>query len=1414
MTTEKLNLDLALRNAQDFDRLAKNLQKSLQSTDKMVTSISKFGKEIERVVNQTSKLQVSLAEVSKGMGVGQLGQMMARGNPLNFLKNQNTKGMLSDFNASLEQTFASITNRYARGINDVIRAANNSTLVNLAKTRQNTPGSTLGEVEAQIKAQTFRIVQFEQQAATMSGAVRNNKIKQIEKERIALENLTQTYKKLEVAEKLQAQAASRQNKVDAITGDGGASLFKIQAALLVNYALMGQIFNLFRFGTRYVVEYDKALRDLQAVTDTTNTEMQGLSKTFLEVSNNTKFSAVELAQAGVTLGQAGLSAKQINESIASVAMLATASNSDLATSVDVVTSALTVFNMNASETEHVANVMTASLNLTKLSMDKLQLGIQYAGNAAAEAGITLEELVASLGAMSNAGIKSGSTLGTGLTQVIVELQSPSKKLYKELQTVGLTLADVDIKAKGLTTVLETMRAAGFSSANAFQSMDLRAARAYLALSRNTETARELEVALQLSTAATKANDIQMQSLANSGMKLRNNLGEFLINVAEPFKQAMIAVTNLMSSLLQIINEYPTALRLFGTLLLSALAGTVITKVALLVSNLGNLKTMLATTIPVLSLFTRTLMGAGTAATAAEVATGRLGKAFTFLASTGIGRVATAITLVVAAIMGYNAITGRAADETDKLQASMDKAKGEFDSTAQTMESVDSEITRLVNRYNELNGNSKALTTEVIAMQSKFGEFTADLKMDTIKTVDDLIVVLRNLRGEMANVAREQLALMALSESNLFMRESANANKEFSSTWWSRNVPKLSGPSVAVRDDFAKTAGNFSGKDIAFMDREELGNAQAVFQRQWESLNSESIRLQKINNEIQSKINFANQGIVKVSDDELKSLQVRYERNEAQLELNGKAATTARQLQVRIINQLQVRSTQISAEISGSKQVEKLNDEVIKARVQLSNAKDSGSAAQVKEAEKAIKATEAKINASVKEIAASTGHSVVDVQAVIDDTLITSLNEATSDASVAYRNMTRELGAANASYLSKITEMQKLSIEEIKRQIDQATQDAENRIGALNAVIGQITDHERGGLRGLYSDAEVSMFQDQANNIETGRIGERIAMIQALQPKLDQLVEQQRQVYERAQAASNADPKDGAKLQAAIQTQKDYNAAIDETIKYKNEVNVLTAEYNARLGIEAEAHMTLGEQIEYVIERYNEQISLQNDLGLNIQKNLIDVMDNARTSFGSFVKDWVSGTKSAGDAFRSFAQGVIEQMLEMAAQQVANQAMGGLFSLFGSAASSLFGGSVYSSPIGPTMTPNAGGFFGMKQGGFVRAATGYGVPGRDSVPIMAMPGEYVLRKSAVDTIGRGNLDAINAAGNTNISRSARNVSGIAPTGGDSEGSTVNVWIVPPDAQPPMGKRDVLAVVQQDIVQRGSTAKLIKQVVTGG
>src|SRR5690606_17019083 len=108
------------------------------------------------------------------------------------------------------------------------------------------------------------------------------------------------------------------------------------------------------------------------------------------------------------------------------------------------------------------------------------------------------------------------------------------------------------------------------------------------------------------------------------------------------------------------------------------------------------------------------------------------------------------------------------------------------------------------------------------------------------------------------------------------------------------------------------------------------------------------------------------------------------------------------------------------------------------------------------------------------------------------------------------------------------------------------------------------------------------------------------------------------------------------------------------------------------------------------------------------------------------------------------------------------------------------------------------------GGLIKAANGAYI-GRDNTLVMAHPGEFVMRKSAVDMIGADNLRQINAMGSQRVS-AASNIQPVQqnPQGG---ATLLNVYVVSPDQKPSLTKNDVIVTISEDLVRGGTIKKLV-------
>ena len=1236
---------------------------------------------------------------------------------------------------------------------------------------------------------------------------------------------------------LQNARRSRQLSEQRVLGDGGASLFRIQTGLLANYAVLNTLQSGFSGAIQGVVEFDNSLRNLQAIVDVTDGNMAQLRETILSTAESTRFSATEVAEAAVLLGQAGLSGDQIEKALMAVAELATATGTDLAKAVDTATAIMGAFNLEATRMTEIANTLTSAVNMSKLDMEKLTLGIQYAGNTAYDAGVSLEELTAGLGAMANAGIRSGSTLGTGMRQILVSLEKPSETFVKNLEKLGLSTYDVSLKTKGLAGVMKTLKDAGFSASDAIESFEVRSAAAFIALSNNLDLMAQLEDGFAGSTAAARANETQMRSVK---AQYDNFTGALQAVIAEGMQPVTYAVRDALVELnkwLQGIRQNGEELRKWGVIIAQVIAGIAAFKTLSLLTNLviafgasiGNLITTLGAATFALKAYAA---GAATA-----------GEAMAFL-SAGSAAIAPAIALVVAAVGALTAIymTGSAStsayereqarltDRMDQVKTAIQKTQGVIDSYKAKMSEVDDKLQQLANRQAELKDNTELLKSEIERTRRQFAGMGYNVS-SVDSTVQGLIGKLQALRAQLAqdytlsiNVQIGNLAaLRGLQMANI-TSEIGNIGSVLTDSEGLFSNTLSEGQSAAVRDLQAAAR---SGDQAAMA--------------------AATLRVQQ---EQEAALKAAT-SFVPPAEDTITG--------RGQVEVDRQAAAAA-QAQADALS----RALQSSANISSAQSVLTdlgLQDTALKESAASETQKSttySGTFERIASLPEQINADLATIEKATKNQPVDRMDAFTSYEAQKVAELNSAIDAINADPTLTKTNKEELVGKLEAAkgQLSEFRQRaepefftrQEGVIESDIRMQSRSYGDAMDRIGGADNK-AQATDAANVAKALAAKQYELNqqrlMLRVKDGNIDASTQNQLDIAAEEYQRQLDEVDNAVAEKFQRLDKKDGGGSGGGAdsgagrdfnllmdELKSGMSdTQQDlkYNdiapaeglAKMDEILaKAREELEIRrqqmaemtegSAEYN-RLKSEERTLLGFIREEEANIRKEKErqgisQIDLLNSVkawaaeNLNVSKGLeegfLGVLGSMKSGLSTLFSDLMSGTKSAKDAFRDFAMSVVESIQNVIAEMMAMYLMKKILGIFDMTIS---GGEIV--PI-TSMT-----------GGAVRKAGGGMVSGnvaRDSKLHMLMPGEYVLRKKAVDMVGRDTLDAMNAMGNRAMASGGH--VGVANQKKGPLGQT-NVYVVAPEQQPVPGPQDIIAVINDDIARNGTTKKLIKSVAMG-
>lgn len=208
--------------------------------------------------------------------------------------------------------------------------------------------------------------------------------------------------------------------------------------------------------TSTAMTFEAKMSEVQAISGATGSDFDALVDKAKEMGRTTKFTASESAEAFKYMGMAGWDSQEMIAGIPGVLDLAAASGTDLATTSDIVTDALTAFGLEAEDTSHFVDLLAQVSRNSNTNVEMLGESFKYAAPVANTLGMTAEDTAFALGLMANAGIKS-SQAGTSLRSGLTRLAKPTKEMKEYMDKYNISLTDNEGNVKSLRTFMQDLR---------------------------------------------------------------------------------------------------------------------------------------------------------------------------------------------------------------------------------------------------------------------------------------------------------------------------------------------------------------------------------------------------------------------------------------------------------------------------------------------------------------------------------------------------------------------------------------------------------------------------------------------------------------------------------------------------------------------------------------------------------------------------------------------------------------------------------------------------------------------------------------------------------------------------------------------------------------------------------------------
>lgn len=205
-------------------------------------------------------------------------------------------------------------------------------------------------------------------------------------------------------------------------------------------------------------DFEAAMSQVQAVSGATSAELTKLTNKAKEMGASTKFTAEESAEAFNYMAMAGWKTDDMLNGIEGILSLAAASGEELATTSDIVTDALTAFNMKASDAGRFSDVLAAAASNANTTVSGMGETFKYAGSMAGSLGYSIEDVALMTGLMANTGVK-GTMAGTALNSIFTRLSTNTNGAADALSDLGIEFYTQKGNARDLSDVMEELRQA-------------------------------------------------------------------------------------------------------------------------------------------------------------------------------------------------------------------------------------------------------------------------------------------------------------------------------------------------------------------------------------------------------------------------------------------------------------------------------------------------------------------------------------------------------------------------------------------------------------------------------------------------------------------------------------------------------------------------------------------------------------------------------------------------------------------------------------------------------------------------------------------------------------------------------------------------------------------------------------------
>lgn len=204
------------------------------------------------------------------------------------------------------------------------------------------------------------------------------------------------------------------------------------------------------------VDFGDEMVKVKTILDTSVMSYDDASKMVLKISDATGLAAGGLANAAYDALSAGVKTKDLSVVLSTAAKTAVAGFTDEATAMDVLTTIMNSYGMEAENVNQISDMLLMTQDKGKVTVGELSQGLGGLVGISSAAGVSLDDVLAAIAALTSNGLPASTSINS-VKMAISGMIKPSAEAQTMAQGLGLKFNAQALEAKGLSGMLEDVQ---------------------------------------------------------------------------------------------------------------------------------------------------------------------------------------------------------------------------------------------------------------------------------------------------------------------------------------------------------------------------------------------------------------------------------------------------------------------------------------------------------------------------------------------------------------------------------------------------------------------------------------------------------------------------------------------------------------------------------------------------------------------------------------------------------------------------------------------------------------------------------------------------------------------------------------------------------------------------------------------